>query len=671
MLRTVYLICLLSCGSLCHAAQWQIIAQSSNHVDQTFEKGLTKITTTGRDPYIIGRFSGERSSDERVLELEYFSTTGVEDLSVVLGPPITERTRINLPAMSVAEGWQRYSADLGATWENPELTKYKLLRFDLGLRSGTRIQIRNVRLRPRTKAEIANAAVAEQRRAAKTEQAASLKQYLSNSHADLIRSIRIEPTQVVIAVQRPANGNKANLRLYECRPHHVISGDEVKFTLTAHGDHDRIVLPRFSGEYDRIASSWRLKADAMSARRYPTRIASIKGHTQKRHEPTNQKGLSGLSKRGPRSDFVDLGISAVTVNILLNRFVSGKPGHNRVKIPVAGPPVYFDPTPFAHYDQSISFACENNMVVSAILLISSPRQNASRSAIVHPETNGGTYAMPNLTTARGAAIYSFVLNELAKRYRNHQTDPGAITNWIAHNEIDYHTVWTNMGRQPRELVMETYYRSMRLIHNIAVQHNPHARVFASLTHNWDVPDDGRWQRLSPRELLETIQRYCTVEGDFAWGVAYHPYPQSLFADVAWHDKKISDEFDSQLITMQNLEVLGRFLEQPSMLDDNGDRRPVILSEQGFHTSSYKQEAQDRQAGSLYWAMKRLRSMPWVESFIYHRWIDHPKEGGLMLGLRTLPTAKHPHGEKKRSWFVYQGFDTDSESTVASGLPGPQ
>ncbi len=161
-----------------------------------------------------------------------------------------------------------------------------------------------------------------------------------------------------------------------------------------------------------------------------------------------------------------------------------------------------------------------------------------------------------------------------------------------------------------------------------------------------------------------------MESDFAWGVAYHPYPQNLFAPVAWNDKDIRDDFDTPLITIQNLEILGRFLDRPEMRDAEGKMRPVLLSEQGFHTDSYDDRSQARQAGSLWYAMKKVRSLPWIESFYYHRWIDHPAEGGLMLGLRTLPSKEHRYGERKRSWYLYQAFGADSETEATRDLPQP-
>ena len=108
----------------------------------------------------------------------------------------------------------------------------------------------------------------------------------------------------------------------------------------------------------------------------------------------------------------------------------------------------------------------------------------------------------------------------------------------------------------------------------------------------------------------------------------------------------------------------------SMRDSRGNVRPVLLSEQGFHTNSYDDQAQAHQAGSLWYAMNKVRSLPFVESFHYHRWIDHPDEGGLMLGLRTAPSQSQPHGRPKRSWYVYQGIGTDQETVVTAGLPQP-
>jgi hypothetical protein len=77
-----------------------------------------------------------------------------------------------------------------------------------------------------------------------------------------------------------------------------------------------------------------------------------------------------------------------------------------------------------------------------------------------------------------------------------------------------------------------------------------------------------------------------------------------------------------------------------------------------------------QAGSLWYALQKVRIMPWIESFHYHRWIDHPDEGGLLLGLRTLPTKEHKHGQRKQSWEVFRDFGTEKEISTTQNLPQP-
>ncbi|NND98852.1 MAG: hypothetical protein HKN47_16160 [Pirellulaceae bacterium] len=684
------LFCLLLTTPTAWAVDWQFRADASNQVAHTTTGDVIEFRSTGSDPYVVGTLTGPPIGEVRVLQWEYFSTTGVRNLSVILGPPITEARRIELPPLLIAEGWQTYSVDLVQASGKPLEADAKLLRIDLGTQSDTRIRIRNVRIRARTPQEIAAAARADQRRREQGEQAAAIASYLQQTPHHKIQSITVERHDVVIQakideVVAPREGEVsmlADMELYEYRPHERPDSTgsllkEVQTTIIPPND-IQFKVPRRSATrsgqpaYDRLLSAWRLQSrDGTSPRQYTTTIvADVDDIATERQRPANQKGLSGLSPRGPMTDFVELGITAATVNLVLTSFVSTTDRPNRKRIPTPGPPVYFNPDRFAHYDRIIDFARQHGIVISAIVLIPSPKQARSGRALVHPDTDGGTYAMPDLTTPRGVAVYTYVLNEIAKRYRNHRRAPGGITNWIAHNEIDFHTIWTNMGPQPRELVTDSYYRSMRLIHNIARDHNPHARVFASLTHHWNVPDDGQWQRLSPREFLRDLQRYSQLEGDFAWGVAYHPYPQSLFAKVPWEDQKVRDDFDTPLVTMQNLQVLGRFLQQPSMRGTDGNMRPVLLSEQGFHTDSYDDEAQDRQAGALWWAMQRVRQSPWVESFIYHRWIDHPKEGGLMLGLRTLPSGDHPHGQRKRSFDVYQAIGTDRENDATKDLPRP-
>lgn len=656
------------------------IPARSHDVELTVTDSTITIRTTGSDPYIVWRLKRPHQAADRVLEFEYFCTESIDAISAFLGPPITEASKLALPDLTIAEGWQTYTVDLVSAAGRPIPRDALLLRIDFGTKPDRRLQLRGIRLRPETENEIRSRQAASARRQQKVEQSQAISDYLTKTFPLRIDQVIVE--EQFVTIRGPiisSEHDRAAWRLVECPPHLPVSGmgvtcvDAIEFS----DDSFRIRVPRFHAGRDRLQSGFRIRAGEsndspfLSARHYATEIAlSGDNHAAERARPKTQKGLSGISPRGPLDELPELGIGAVTINLVLNHFLSASDGDGRQRIDVPGPNLYFDSRRFAHYDALIDFARRHQMVVSAIVLIPRATRSARQSPLVHPETDGGVYAMPDLSTPRGAQIYAIVLDHIARRYSNTDREPGGISNWIAHNEIDFHPVWTNMGRQPRSLVTETYYRSMRMIHNAARRYNPHARVFASLTHHWVVPDNGNWDQLAPREVLQSLQRYSRMEGDFAWGVAYHPYPQNLFAAVAWNDSNIRDDFETPLITIENLEVLGRYLDQPAMRDAAGQRRSVLLSEQGFHSESYGEQAQANQAGSLWYAMQKVRANDWVETFHYHRWIDHPDEGGLKLGLRTLPSKEHPFGERKRAWYVYQAIGTDKEAEATRGLPRP-
>jgi hypothetical protein len=667
---------LLPSGDLAAEEPW--LPHRENDVELSVAASTIAIRTTGHDPFLVWLLPESTEADHRVLEFEYFCTEKIGSVSGFLGPPLSEATRFDLPDLTIAEGWQTYTVDLVRAAENRIPKNANQLRIDLGTKPNVRLQIRGVHLRSRTSMEIRDASQAALRRQQQLAQAQRISGYLQSSFPLKFDQITVNEKSVALMGKLADRRSATDTwKLVEYPPNESISeqGINCDEPITVSGDRFRAEVPRRVSGRDRLHSGWRIRETEsqskqfLTARHFATTISASGQHAAERPHPKTQKGLSGISPRGPLEELPELGIHAVTINLVLTQFLSSNPGEDRERVAVGGPPVYFNSGVFGGYDRLIDFARQHEMVVSAIVLVPRSRRTV-QSPLVHSESDGGVYAMPDLSSERGTKLYAFVLDRIADRYRNTDQAPGGITNWIAHNEVDFHPVWTNMGSQPREVFTETYYRSMRMIHNAAQSHNPHARVFASLTHHWAASEEEQWKRLAPKEFLERLQRYSKLEGDFNWGVAYHPYPQNLFAPVAWNDTNIHHDFDTPLITIQNLEVLGRFLDRPEMQDAAGRMRPVLLSEQGFHTDSYDDLAQSRQAGSLWYAMKKVRSLPWIESFYYHRWIDHPDEGGLLLGLRTLPSKEHPYGEQKRSWYVYQAFGSKSETEATSGLPQP-
>jgi hypothetical protein len=229
-----------------------------------------------------------------------------------------------------------------------------------------------------------------------------------------------------------------------------------------------------------------------------------------------------------------------------------------------------------------------------------------------------------------------------------------VSNWILHNEIDQAATWTNMGAQPLARYLETYARSARLTHHTARLFDPHARVFVSLTHHWAKKSSGSGTYIV-RDLLELFAEMARAEGDFEWGVAYHPYPRDLRNPDAWKDEGLTDDFDTPYITPKNIAVLPAFLDQPRF-HFQGKPRGILLSEQGFNTPTLSEADQRRQVAGLIYMFRQIRPLKTIEAFHLHRYHDMPEqEGGLRLGIIT-ETGAH-----KLGWDAYQAIGTDREA----------
>lgn len=678
LLAALLLVWVCCSSTTAECADLRLRIETAHDLNISESDGAWTIETTGNDPYVVFDLDGPVNTEMRVLDFEYFATKPIRNFSLYYGPPMTATGLVDLPNIPQAEGWHRYTTDLQSAMGRSLPLQTRQVRLDFGMQAGCRIQLRDLSLREFNDRERQAAEQASELKLRRQKSADRISSYLASDYTDRLTSVRVTANQIIVDATFDRVQNDGGRQLVEF-PASISIGDETDPAsvqpVQTSGDGCHVEIPRYVDGRDRLHSAFAI-ADAgntnqlLSARTYATEFSvADAANMAEPPKPDNQKGLGGLFP-GPEADLSELGISAVTINLLLNPYVTDDDGPNRERIPVDGPPVYFNADAFQQTDRIVSLARKHDLVVSAIVLIHNPSRASQRSPLVHPDADGGVYAMPDLASSRGTAVYAFVLDRIAQRYRDPTSERGGIANWIAHNEVDFHSVWTNMGEQPRSVATETYYRSLRMIHNAARMYQPHARVFASLTHHWVVADDGLGRQLSPREVIETLHRYSQLEGDFSWGVAYHPYPESLFASVDWNDPSPTDDFDTPLITIQNLPVLGRFLEQESIRDARGAVRPVLLSEQGFHTPDDSSTSQANQAASLLFAMDQVRKLEMVESFHYHRWIDHPDEGGLNLGLRTGSTRENPFGTKKQAWNVYRDIGTPNESKWRETLNGP-
>jgi len=654
----------------------------------TRESDAWTLETTGTNPHFWTPVIPPQASlaTHPILAFDYFSDEPVEGLRIRV-PGKDKPFSLEGGGLPVAETWQPASFDLRLS-EVPYATGEEH-RFALVWKTGLgqRVRLRNLRLRAPNAEE---ALAAEERERIWNRRVAEGERWLSYLEAirpSRIESISVRETELVIRATKPP-GAWRRLGVIAI-PLAVSSQGPPPVNAPIEGvvddganDPGRMVwtVPRFVEGRDRADLRWKVGGvdpdgvrHVLSAAFYPDEVAPSVSRDLERESAATIKGLGGIPTLTPDHEIFTLGIGHATVNIVLNALISDEPRAGWERWDDEGRAWFINPRYRDTTDGRVRLLSRRGIVVSAILLVGNGRHpdGTAHHPMTHPEAIARErFAMPNLAEPRGAAIYRAAIRFLADRHTREDRAFGRVANWILHNEIDQAGTWTNMGDQPLSRYLESYLRSARVVHHNVRLHDPHGRVFVSLTHHWTKRSPGQ-QTYVVRDILELLARAAKVEGDFDWGVAYHPYPQSLFEPRTWEDEEATHDFETAYITPKNIEVLPAYLAQPRFLY-RGRPRGILLSEQGINAPSLSPEDQRVQAAGIVYTMRRVAQLPAIEAFHYHAYLDKPEaEGGLLLGLTNEQRGR------KLAWEVYAAIDTARENEASAfaweiiGVPGPE
>ncbi len=422
-------------------------------------------------------------------------------------------------------------------------------------------------------------------------------------------------------------------------------------------------------DYDRLTSRWQIVVKSpdgflgKSHARYGGKVAT-RGADLPSVKLGNKKGLGGWHSGQIKGEIEDLGITAVTTNVVLHSLISLTPRPNTEPTIWQGRTYHMRLDTLGRFDATFREAAKHDLLVSAIILIGngSKSTDPTMKMMCHPDAvPAGIYGMPNVTSSEGIGLYGAALNFMAERYSRPDGKFGRVHHWIVQNEVDAGWVWTNAGEKPALVYMDLYQRSMRLTDLIARQYDPRSRPFISLTHHWAHHGAAKWY--GSKQMVDLLVKFENAEGDFPWAMAYHPYPSNLRNPRTWEDADATFEFESKKITPNNLEVLDAYMKTPELLF-RGTVRPVHLSENGFNSPDYSEKSFEDQAAGMALAYKKMEELSSIETWHYHNWIDNRKEGGLRIGLRKFPDQEGDPLGKKPIWFLYQALGTEREDEVA-------
>ncbi len=439
-------------------------------------------------------------------------------------------------------------------------------------------------------------------------------------------------------------------------------------------------IPRFDGARDRLYAKFFL-ADAathqpLGGAQCVTDFSALPVRTQSLQRPAGKKGLGCIVDQ---DDLAATGSAWAKEDIDIATLLDWSSPAPALTFDFEGRKVGLRRSAVARLDAAIKGMNERGVAVIGVLLnyVKKPKgadQGSVGSPLVHPLTPvkdapTGVVAF-NTATAEGLFLYRAITHWIIERYTDPTEPHGRMTGLVIGNEVQSHWAWYNLGLTSDEVVIREYSTALRIADLAARSTHGDFHIYLSMEHHWTLRggSDDAAREMPGIVLLRGLAREAKQAGDYPWHLAFHPYPESLFDARFWNDKTAPLRLDAPRITFHNLEVLTAFLRQPEYLYA-GQTRRIALTEQGFHRPKGA-DGESVQAAAFAYSWKRIQALPEIEVFIYHRHVDHPNEGGLLLGLREYE-AKAPHGmgAKRIIWDTFQKAGTPGEDAAfAFALP---
>ncbi len=433
-------------------------------------------------------------------------------------------------------------------------------------------------------------------------------------------------------------------------------------------------VARFDGVRDRIYSSFLLviplgrnQFTVLSTNRFVEDFQAAAKYRDAFPNVASKKGLQVQME----DDAIALGVKHAALNVDFGGMVDFANRSNSIPWQLDGRTIHFQRNAVEALDRRVKTLSDAGVVISFILLNYDTGNAAANKILLHPDfdkTSPNHLSAFNTVTDEGLFYFKAWLEFLADRYSQPGYPHGRVVNFILGNEVNSHWFWCNLGRVPMETFARDYLRAMRVANTALRKYSSCARLYMSLEHHWNIayPGGNDRQTFPARRFIDYFNQCAKMEGDFDWNLAYHPYPENLFEPRTWNDKSARMDDQTPRINFKNLELLPRYFRRPELLYQ-GQPRHIILSEQGFH-SAPTPEGERLQAAGYAYAFYRSARIEGIDSFILHRHVDHPHEGGLNLGLwRKNPATGQL--EKKPIYEVFRLADTlDWEKAFDFALP---
>ena len=444
-------------------------------------------------------------------------------------------------------------------------------------------------------------------------------------------TFRIEKTKATFTFYANLNNRQANSRMFK------------KF----------VVAAKVDGKY-RIISRSRYVTN-------PEAVAKYNVYTP----ASSIKGLLVDPSRLNTGELEDLGVKQAAYNIPLSKITGQTTSANYPTIHYTynGKTYAIDGQSVAEYDIVFSSLSKRGIRTTAIILND---MNYEYPELVHPQARSGStapYVMFNGAEAAGVDAMAAMATFLAERYNG--TGRGTISNWVIANEINARSHWNYMQYTDVYNYTKEYAQAFRVFYNAIKAVNASAEIYMPLDQTWNR--NMKDQNYDARDVLDNFNEILKEKGNIDWQLAYHPYPVPLTNAAFWNTgayfKKLTvDSVDTAMINMKNIHVVTDYLCRDDFLTDEGEVRHVLLSEQGFTSSS---GGEGVQAAAFAYAYYISEANSHINGFLLNRQTDAPEEvaQGLAFGLNYFG------GGRKQIYNVFKKIDTADSYKVTEFAKG--
>ena len=392
---------------------------------------------------------------------------------------------------------------------------------------------------------------------------------------------------------------------------------------------------------------------------------------------TNTASKKGIMiHNGMLSDVEDLGVSEASFSVPLSHFISNS--QTAYSYQYKGKTYYFQSI-VSDYDVVVKKLSDAGVNISVAFI--NPYADGYEY-LIYPGVgrHDGTYYYGiNTATEEGKNAVEAACHFFAERYNGGKY--GIVSNYIVGNEVNDNGAYNYVGDMGLDEYVSVYYQTFKTMYDALKAENSNANIYVPLEQRWTTENTST--DYAGKDFLERFDTLSKNDGNIDWNLAFHAYSYPLINTNVLMDNApqvdgegkavqpgaVTDSVYTKIITMKNIDVLTDYMSGSNMLKKDGNVRSIILSEQGY-TSSTPQGGVDEklQAASIAYAYYKAEMNPYIDAFILNGQLDSTKENdymkfGIWNGVWDGNAGEFYPTSHKYAYDMYKYIDTDKSLEV--------